>query len=141
MKFLSISIALTIATVANTLDIRKHTEKQAHGWQLTTVSESCCTSKGGTLCGNVVRDCCKKGCQKGYLDTEWCIDDEIFNPTDCNTCTHVCKNKGGMICATNLLTGANIECCTMGNCVGSLDRSCKANQTVDLGNCERDSVL
>jgi hypothetical protein len=39
MKLLTLSILTTIATLTNSLDIRKHNENEKHGWQLTTVSD------------------------------------------------------------------------------------------------------
>lgn len=139
---MKITFALACAFVmgAQCVEVRKH--NQQHGWSLTTVSPECCQSKGGKLCGKLVIDCCQKGCQPGYFDSEWCEEDLTFNPPDCNTCTNACKAKGGKVCATNILTGMNIECCKAEDCVGGgLDASCKPNTSIDLGKCDRDSLV
>lgn len=54
--------------------------RKAAPWHF--VSEDCCKSRNGTVCGLYVKDCCRGDCQEGILGSQWCAEGQEYVP-DC----------------------------------------------------------
>lgn len=64
MKLL-VTLSLALLSV-NSYSVRNHE------WELNTAAPECCTKNNGKLCGSLVVDCCKTGCQEGFFNSRWC---------------------------------------------------------------------
>jgi hypothetical protein len=61
-KTYSFILVLIVLLIINVESITRGIHKEDH-----KVTSQCCLSKGGKLCGTVVKDCCKDSCEAGIL--------------------------------------------------------------------------
>lgn len=120
MKFATVCAALALFIHASAVEVRSH-EALEHK-QSTYISEECCLSQGGSLCGKVWKDCCRDGCQGGWFGSINCKN-KVKLDTKCqNSCSNVCASKGGIVCTADYSSGDNIKCCPQATCSGSFSR-------------------
>lgn len=111
MAVLKTVIFSVLVLLASSIGPRHYTDYASirHG-----VSDQCCLTSGGRLCGRVIKTCCDKdGCAKTWYG-EICKGD-YYSP-ECRTCSDECTSlPHGTVCAVSVST-AKIDCCSLENC-------------------------